>query len=142
MDISEIQMTACLLDHMYSLCIRFTFQRKDAKESAKTESSPSLSPPLVSVREKPVQKIVALEESVSDIDLNEPSSKSRPNQDVRPFVEKRSEAVQNTMKSVFLSWVKRRLSVLGFLLLLITVAVVIIIKGKPSDHLCFNYIYM
>lgn len=96
------------------------------------------------MREKPVKKIVALEENVSDIDLDEPSSKSRPNQDVRPFVEKRSEAVQNTMKSVFLSWVKRRLSVLGFLLsvLLITVAVVIIIKGKPSDHLCFNYIYM
>jgi len=93
------------------------------------------------VREKPVQKIVALEESVSDIDLNEPSSRSRPNQDVRPFVEKRSEIVENTMKSVFLSRVKRRL---GFLLsvLLITVAVVIIIKGKPSDHLCFNYIYM
>lgn len=142
MDISEIQMPACLLDHMYSLCTRYTFQTKDAKESAKTESSPSLSPPLVSVREEPVTKSVALEESVSDIDLNEPSSNSQPSQDVRPFVEKFSEAVQSAMKSFFSS--KRKLSVVVFLLSLMftTVLAVTILKGKPSDHLCFNYIYM
>ena len=94
------------------------------------------------MREEPVTKSVALEESVSDIDLNEPSSNSQPSQDVRPFVEKFSEAVQSAMKSFFSS--KRKLSVVVFLLSLMftTVLAVTILKGKPSDHLCFNYIYM
>lgn len=99
---------------------------------------PSLPPPLVSVREEPVTKSVAQEECVSDIDLNEPSSNSQPSQDVRPFPEKFSEPVQSAMKSFFSS--KRKFSVVVFLLslMLITVLAVVISKGKPSDHLCFN----
>ena len=94
------------------------------------------------MREEPVTKSVALEESVSDIDLNEPSSNSQPSQDVRPSVETISEAVQRATKSFCSSKRKRSVVVILLSLMLITVLAVTIVKGKPSDHLCFNYIYM
>ena len=92
------------------------------------------------MREEPVTKSVALEESASDIDLKEPSSNFQPSQDVRPFVEKFSEAVQSAMKSFFSPKGKRPVVAFLLLLMVITFLAVAISKGKPSDHLCFNYI--